>query len=133
MINNPLTFLLLRLGMGASLLGHGLVRLPKLAGFSNWMTTLFSHSMIPKLLVLPFSYLLPIAEFLIGTMLVLGLLTKQALLAGSIVMLILIFGSCMIEEWSALPSQVIHLFILSALLSQLPLNSFATDHLFNKK
>lgn len=133
MINNTLTFLFLRLGIGLSLFGHGLVRLPKLHGFSKWMTGNFANSMLPQTLVLPFSYALPVTEFAIGLLLLTGLFTKGALIGGSIVMLLLIFGSCLIEEWSALPSQLIHLLFLAGLLSFIHLNSFAADQLFNKK
>jgi len=133
MINNSLSFVFLRLGIGLSLFGHGLVRLPKLQGFSKWMIGNFANSILPQSLVLPFSYALPVAEFGIGLLLITGLFTKGALAAGSIVMLLLIFGSCLIEEWSALPSQLIHLLFLAGLLSFIHLNSFAVDQLFNKK
>lgn len=133
MINNHLPYLLLRLGIGISLFGHGLVRLPKLHGFSKWMTGHFENSMLPQALVLSFSYALPVVEFVIGLLLITGLFTRGALIAGSIVMLLLILGSCLIEEWSALPAQLIHLLFLAGLLSFIHLNSFAGDQLFNKK
>jgi thiosulfate dehydrogenase [quinone] large subunit len=44
---NTTSFLLLRLGIGISMFGHGLVRLPKLAGFSKWMVTSFEKSLLP--------------------------------------------------------------------------------------
>ncbi len=46
MINT--SFLLLRVAIGTSLLGHGLVRLPKLPAFSQWMVGLFAKSMLPS-------------------------------------------------------------------------------------
>lgn len=133
MINSKLSFLLLRLGIGLSLFGHGLVRLPKLPGFSQWMTGQFAKSMLPEALVLPFSYALPIAEFLIGLLLLIGLFTRLALTAGAVVMLLLIFGTTLIEDWGALPSQLIHLFLLATLLSYLPLNSYAADKALGRK
>lgn len=117
MISNTTTFLLARLAIAASLFGHGLVRLPKLQGFSNWMVKQFEPSMLPKIMVVPFSYVLPIAEFTIGLLLIVGLFTRQALVAGSIVMILLIFGSCMIEDWNAIPSQLIHVLFFIFLLS----------------
>lgn len=128
---NTSTFLLLRLAAGVSLLGHGLVRLPKLSGFSAWMVSTFEKSMIPTTLVTPFSYVLPVAEFITGLLLVTGLFTRSALVAGSLIMILLIFGTCMIENWEALPSQLIHVALLATLLSFISSNSFAIDKLIH--
>ncbi|MDI9880250.1 DoxX family membrane protein [Flectobacillus longus] len=130
---NTTSFLLLRLGIGISMFGHGLVRLPKLAGFSKWMVTSFEKSLLPSAIVTPFSYALPILEFGIGTLLILGLLTKQALLAGSIVMLLLLLGTTLIENWEALPSQLIHLVFFAILIQFISSNRWSLDYfLFNK-
>lgn len=131
MNNYTLAYLILRLAAGASMLGHGLVRLPKLAGFSNWMTGSFQNSMLPELLVRPFSYALPIAEFATGLFLLAGLFTKQFAFAGGLIMILLVFGSCLIENWEAVPSQLIHAAFFTALLAGIQYNSFAIDNLFN--
>jgi thiosulfate dehydrogenase [quinone] large subunit len=109
-------FLLARLAVGMSMFGHGLVRLPMLSGFSLWMLGKFEKSMLPNILIEPFSYALPVAEFIIGILLLLGLFTRQALIAGGVLMVSLIFGSSMIEEWSAIPSQLFHTAFFSVLL-----------------
>ncbi|WP_343693238.1 DoxX family membrane protein [Chitinophaga sp.] len=127
-----LSFLLLRLVAGVSLFGHGLVRLPKLAGFSQWMTGAFAKSMLPQSLVMPFSYVLPIAEFTIGLLLIVGLFTSKAILAGTIVMLLLILGTCMIENWEALPSQMIHAVVLIVLLQFIASNNISLDKYVSK-
>ncbi|TWV93024.1 DoxX family protein [Chitinophaga pinensis] len=132
MINNTTSFLLLRLAIGASMFGHGLVRLPKLDKFSAWMVGSFKDAMLPSALVTPFSYALPIAEFLIGTLLIVGLLTRQALVAGGIVMILLILGATMIENWEALVSQLLHAVIFAVLLSSISFNSYAVDNLLKK-
>lgn len=110
--------------------GHGLVRLPKLNGFSTWMIGTFQKSMLPKALVTPFSYLLPVAEFTIGLLLLSGLFTKPALIAGAAVIMILIFGSCMIENWEILPSQLIHAAFFAVLLQFITSNKYSLDNLF---
>jgi thiosulfate dehydrogenase (quinone) large subunit len=109
-------FLLLRLGIGTSCFGHGLVRLPKLDKFSEGMITEFQHSMLPGSLVTAFAYALPFAELIIGLLILLGLFTRHALVAGAIVMLLLIFGTTAIEQWNNLNSQLIHLLFLAGLL-----------------
>lgn len=129
-----ITFLLLRLAIGASMFGHGLVRLPKLSAFSNWMAGTFEKSILPKVLVIPFSYVLPLAEFSVGLLLLIGLFTKQASVIGGLVMFILIFGTCMIENWEALPSQLIHVVFFALLIQYVESsNVIALDNILFKK
>lgn len=132
MQNTAIAYLLLRLAVGLSFLGHGLVRLPKLHEFSQWMTDIFEVSMLPRALVLPFSYILPVVEFVVGLLLVLGVFTKQSLVAGAVVMLTLVFGSCLIEEWNAIPSQLIHTLFLGILLVYTSHNTYSTDQFIRK-
>ena len=129
---NTTTFLLLRLAIAASVLGHGLVRLPKLSAFSNWMVNSFEKSMLPKILIVPFSYVLPLAEFIVGVLLFTGLFTRPALIVGAIVMILLIFGTAMIENWEALPSQLIHVAFYAVLLQFSQYNTWALDNVFKK-
>lgn len=130
---NTTSFLLLRLALGASLLGHGLVRLPKLAGFSQGMVGAFQKSMLPAALVTPFTYALPILEFVIGLLLVAGLFTRLSLVAAGVLMLLLILGACLIESWEALPSQFIHVAFAAVLLNFLTSNTWALDNLLGRR
>ncbi|MCX3264752.1 DoxX family protein [Pedobacter agri] len=125
-------YLISRLAIGLSFFGHGLVRLPKLAGFSNWMVSQFSKSLLPEFLVVPFSYILPFAEFIAGLLIIIGLFTRQGLLLAGLISLALIFGTTMIENWEALPSQLIHVAFLSVLLAYLPHNTYAVDQIIKK-
>lgn len=129
---NTVSFLIIRLAVAASMFGHGLVRLPKLHGFSGWMVSAFEKSMLPSALVTPFSYILPIAEFAIGLLLVIGLFTSVSLIAGGFTMVILIFGSAMAENWEAMPSQFIHAAFFAVLLSFMQYNTYAVDNVFKK-
>ncbi len=130
---NRAAYLIMRSAIGISLLGHGLVRLPKIAAFSHWMAGTFKQAMIPQAMVVPFGYILPFAEFGIGLLLLLGLFYRQALVAGSVVMSLLIFGSCMVENWDAIPSQLIHVGFFVILLQFKSSNSHTLDHLLFKK
>lgn len=125
-------YLLCRLAIGLSFFGHGLVRLPKLTGFSNWMVDQFSKSFLPDALVVPFSYILPIAEFIAGVLIIWGLFTRQGLLLAGLISLTLIFGTTVIENWDALPSQLIHVAFVAVLLAHLPYNTYAVDKIIKK-
>lgn len=110
------TYFFLRLPIAISLLGHGLVRLPKLETFSNWMVTSMEKSVIPSFMIVPFSYILPIVEFLIGLLLLIGFQTKYTIYSGLVLMSILILGSASIENWSAIEAQLLHSVYLGGLL-----------------
>lgn len=110
------TYFFLRLPIAVSLLGHGLVRLPKLETFSSWMVTTMEKSAIPDFMIVPFSYILPILEALIGLSLVIGFQTKYTLFAGLALMSILILGSSSVENWNAIESQLLHSFYLFGLV-----------------
>jgi len=126
---NTTVYFLLRLAIGASMFGHGIVRLPKLQAFSSWMVGSFEKSLLPKILVVPFSYILPISEFAVGLLLIVGLFTKPALVAAGIIMVILVFGTTLIENWEALPSQLIHAVFFALLLQFIVSNSISLDNL----
>lgn len=108
-------FFFLRLPIAVSLLGHGLVRIPKLHTFSDWMVTTMEKSMIPKLIIVPFGYVLPIVEAILGILLLINFKTKYTLYSALVLMSILIFGSCSIENWSAIEAQLLHSFYLFGL------------------
>ena len=126
---NSITFLLLRLAIAASIFGHGLVRIPKLSAFSNWMVNSFEKSILPKILVVPFSYVLPLAEFTVGVLLCTGLFTRPASIAGAIIMIVLIFGTTMLENWEAVPSQLNHVAFYAVLLQFSKYNVWSLDSL----
>lgn len=132
--SSKIAFLLARLAIGMSMFGHGLVRLPKLHGFSDWMVGQFQKSMLPEAIVRPFSYLVPIAELFIGICLLAGFLTRQALTAGALLMILLIFGSSTIEEWGSIPSQLLHAAFFSVLLVYSnEYNSLSLDAILQRK
>jgi thiosulfate dehydrogenase [quinone] large subunit len=109
MQNNPnTTYLLARLPIAVSMFGHGLERIPKLQGFSSHLVGQFSKSMLPLALVIPFSYVLPFLELLTGILLILGLFTRFSCILGVLIMLALIFGSSMIEQWENVFTQIIY-------------------------
>lgn len=110
------SFFFLRLPVAVSLLGHGLVRLPKLQAFSEWMVTTMEKSVIPEALLVPFGYLLPVAETLTGILLLINYKIRLTIYAALALMSILILGSCSIENWQAIESQLLHSLYLFGLL-----------------
>ena len=120
-------YLLARLPIALSLFGHGLIRLPKLERFSLGMVTEFGQSFLPMWLVQPFSYALPFLELLTGLLLILGLFTRFAIFVGAAVMLILILGSALIEEWQNVAIQMFYGVYFAGLLVFLEYNGVSLD------
>lgn len=109
------SFFFLRLPIAISLAGHGLVRIPKLSAFSDWMVASMEKSAIPTVLIVPFSYILPVLEAVLGILLLLGFKIKYTVYSVLVLMSILILGSCSIENWSAIEAQLLHSFYLFGL------------------
>ena len=102
------TYLMARLPIAVSALGHGIDRIPKIQVFSDHLVSQFSKSILPIKLVSLFSMTLPFIELGIGILLILGLFTRFACIVGLITMLALIFGSCLLEQWDNVLSQMLY-------------------------
>ena len=126
------TYLIVRLGIGLSMFGHGLVRLPKLEAFSNGMVKMFANSILPEFLTVPFTYAIPIVEFTFGLMIVLGLFTRTAAIVLSALLISLIFGCTLIENSDDIPYQLVHLAFVAYLVNYVKDNSYAVDTLMGK-
>lgn len=102
------TYLMARLPIAVSALGHGIDRIPKIQVFSDHLVSQFSKSILPIKLVSLFSMTLPFIELGVGILLILGLFTRFACIVGLITMLALIFGSCLLEQWDNVLSQMLY-------------------------
>ncbi|MDF2832822.1 MauE/DoxX family redox-associated membrane protein [Chryseobacterium indoltheticum] len=109
-------FFFLRLPIAISLAGHGLVRLPKLQTFTEGMVKSMEKSAIPEALIMPFGYVLPFLEAIIGISLLIGFKPKLTIYSAFALMSILILGSSSVENWSAIEAQLLHSLYLFALL-----------------
>ncbi len=125
--------MIVRLAIGLSMFGHGLVRLPKLQAFSQGMVKTFENSMLPELLTTPFSYVLPFAELIFGFLLIIGLFSRVSAIGTAAVLLTLIFGSTLIENWDVITSQLVHIAFVAYLVHNVKDNSYAVDCLLSKK
>ncbi|MGO9156593.1 DoxX family protein [Mycobacterium sp.] len=124
-----LAYLLVRLVVGTSLFGHGLVRLPKLSAFHGQLMREFKTSILPEILVSPIGYALPFVELAIGVLLLAGALTRAAAITGGLVMIVMVFGSTSIEHFGVIGEQLIHASLLAALLMFRRHNTYSIDHI----
>ena len=127
-----LAYLILRLSIGINMFLHGAMRIPKIDGFSAGIVERFSGTLLSESMVSTFAYVLPYAELIIGLLLILGLFTSQVLLFGALLIVVLIFGSALQENWSLISSQMLYsilFFILSYLINY---NKYSIDYLRKK-
>jgi thiosulfate dehydrogenase [quinone] large subunit len=127
--DGAVAYLLLRVTIGTSLLGHGLVRLPKLGAFHTQLAAEFTTSMLPAGLVSVCGYALPFAELVTGVLLVAGALTRAAAIAGGLVMIVLVFGATSIEHFNVIGEQLIHASLLAAVIAFRRHNAYSVDRL----
>lgn len=118
---------LLRITMGINLLGHGLVRIPKISGFRDWMVTQFGNSILPEWTIYSWASILPFIELSIGILLILGLFTYRASIVGAIVIAVLIFGSCLIENWEWAGAQMVYALFFYFIISNVHNNTWEID------
>jgi thiosulfate dehydrogenase [quinone] large subunit len=128
MKNEEFSYFLARLPIGMSFFGHGLARLPKLEAFSRWMADLFDRTFLPESLVHAFGFVLPILELIVGILILIGLFTRAGILLGLILMLMLIFGSSLIEAWDSVFTQVVYGAYLVVLYRYLHYNRASFDY-----
>ncbi len=129
-----IAYFLLRVILGLNIFMHGLSRL--LAGsavFVTKITTQFAHTPLPHEGLVAFAILLPWVEALLGFLLLVGLWTRFALIAGSLLMLILTFGSTLVQDFGIAGLQLTYAIAYSGLLFLLRYNRYSIDGAVTKR
>ena len=112
-------YLFLRLITGVNFFGHGFARIftgSHLSGFAHGMVKSMSTSPLPPSLTLASGYAIPCVELLVGILLLLGIATRFALTLASFLMLVLMFGITLKQDWNTAGGQLLYGLILSILL-----------------
>lgn len=126
-----LAFLLMRLTLGLNICMHGLSRLAAGPVFANSLVPMFQNTALPVWSVHIFGLILPWAEAILGFLLLIGLCTSVVLLAGSLLILVLTFGTTLRQDWSTAGVQLIYAAIYAALLALDRWNDYSLDRLLS--
>ncbi len=121
-------YALLRVIVGVNLAVHGISRL--LAGphaFAASLVGLFHATPLPAWSVMSFGLMLPWLEAALGLLILLGLATRFALVAASLTILALTFGSTLRQDWQSAGLQLIYAAIYAALLTFRTENVYSLD------
>jgi len=128
-----MAYAVLRLTFGLNILLHGLVRLPNMNGFVEGLVKNFADTPLPSFAVRLFAWSLPPLEVGIGMLLLLGLFTRWALVAGGLVMTALVFGTALRSDWETLGLQMIYSVIYYLLLAARSDDYFSLDTFLAKR
>ncbi len=123
-----LAYALLRIVVGLNLLMHGISRMLIGPGvFASKLVGQFAHAPLPVWSLWSFGMVLPAIEALLGLLLLIGLRTRAALVAGSLLIMVLTFGSALVQDWSAAGMQLTYALVYSVLLFLLRYNGWSVD------
>jgi thiosulfate dehydrogenase [quinone] large subunit len=130
-----LAYTTFRLALGINELIHGVNRifLGSLSGFVNMTQGQFENTVLPVWQVRAFATVVPIAELVIGVLLIVGLWTRWALVAAAVLMLGIIFGTALRNEWQIVFLQMFYSFMYSILLIWRRWDVWSVDAMMNKR
>jgi thiosulfate dehydrogenase [quinone] large subunit len=128
-LSNPeIAYLLLRVLFGTNLFLHGVARLiAGHAAFLAYVTKQMQGAPVPAWFLPPFSYVLPWIEGTVGLLLLIGLFTRNVLIVGTLVLLVLQIGSSLAQSWGVVGDQLIYALIFFILLSYIDRNRWSLD------
>ncbi|EAZ92008.1 DoxX family protein [Crocosphaera chwakensis] len=121
-------YTLLRIVVGVNYFNHGFTRIFDVPSFINRMVNTMQDSGIPEFLVRINAGLVPPVELIVGVLITVGFLTRSALIACFVLMIILMYGITIIQNWDGASSQLIYNIILFILLAGLNFNKVSVDN-----
>jgi thiosulfate dehydrogenase [quinone] large subunit len=127
LLDRKLAYAMLRFTLGVSILMHGLVRLPHLGAFADGMAKLFVDTLLPAFAVRLFAFGLVLVETAVGVLVLLGLWTRWALIAGALAMAALVFGTALRSDWDTLAIQMLYALIYATLIATREYNTYSLD------
>jgi thiosulfate dehydrogenase (quinone) large subunit len=129
-----IAYALLRFVFGLNICFHGLTRLlgDHQAFLAYLVKSLAPAVLVPKAAIPPLAAVLPWVELLLGLLLLLGLFTRFALIGGFLVMILLMAGITLAQDWTTAGLQLIYCLIYFILLTFLTRNHFSLDSLLRQ-
>jgi thiosulfate dehydrogenase [quinone] large subunit len=120
--------LLLRLTLGVNIFLHGFSRLiGDHAAFAAYVDKQTHNAPLPQFLVHFVVVVLPWCEGTVGLLMILGLWTSCALIAGSLLILTLQIGICLAQNWDVAGVQLIYVLLYFILLTYCERNRWSID------
>ncbi|MGB3691628.1 MAG: DoxX family protein [Spirulinaceae cyanobacterium] len=128
-----LAYTFLRLIVGINYFNHGFTRLGNIPDFVAGMVDKFQGTFIPEILIRINAALVPPVELIVGLLITIGLLTRSALIACFALMLILMYGVTLVQDWQVAGGQLTYNLALFILLAGLGFNTISVDNWWQKR
>jgi len=127
-------YTILRVSFGANIMLHGVSRFfMGHAAFLAYLNHYFEKAHgIPMSTLPAFATVLPYLETGFGLLLMLGLATRFALIAGAIVITCLVIGTNLAQDWLVSGLQLIYAFLYYYLLAHMGENRISVDAMFKR-
>lgn len=134
-LDRRLAYLVFRLSLGINIFVHGAGRIfgPGASAFAAKTGAGFANVPLPHGLVYAFLITVPYAEFILGILITLGLITRWALTLGGLLIATLIFGTALLSDWPTVGIQMIYAIVYYLLLMNRSDNSFSLEALLERK
>jgi thiosulfate dehydrogenase (quinone) large subunit len=134
--DRTIAYALLRVVFGVNIFFHG-VRISRLVGdhaaFLAYLSKEMARAPVPKFFLPAFAAALPWAEAAVGLLLTVGLFTRVALVAGSVLMIVLMAGVTLAQDWDVAGIQLIYCVIYFLLLTYCGRNFYSVDTLIRRR
>ncbi|MGH9773122.1 MAG: DoxX family membrane protein [Candidatus Acidiferrales bacterium] len=129
-----IAYLLFRFSLGFVIFLHGIVRLAwHYQQFVQSTTQSFAKTPLALGSVHFAALCIPPVEAVLGFFILIGLLTRWALVGGALLMIFLLFGKCMQQDWATVAIQLAYAFFYFVLLVSRRWNRFALDSVFRPR
>jgi thiosulfate dehydrogenase [quinone] large subunit len=122
-----MAYALARVCLGLNILLHGVARMPHLDVFLAKLQKQFATTFLPASLVELTGYLIVGGEALIGFLVLIGWGLRPALIAGLGLMLLLQFGTGIVQDWNAAGLQLTYVAFYAALLAMIEYDRWSVD------
>jgi len=124
-----IAYTILRISFGANIMLHGVSRIVMgHAAFLAYLTHYFEKApYVPAGMLSVFATVQPWVELILGLLLVIGLATRFSLIAGGLVIMSLVLGTNLAQDWLVSGLQLIYAFLYYYLLGHLDQNRYSID------
>ena len=126
-----IAYTILRVSFGANIMLHGVSRI--LMGhdaFLAYLTHYFEKAhYVPVGLLSVFATVQPWVETILGLLLMIGLATRFSLIAGGLVIMALVIGTNLAQDWLVSGLQLIYAFLYYYILVHVDQNRYSIDAL----
>ena len=133
-LDAALGYCILRLTLGLDCFFHSATRWAHVGQFAQKIESQFSGTPLPAWSVRWFATAITVWEPIVGLLLLIGLRTREALVAGGLLIAALVFGTALRGDFTVLTEQLIYALVFFVLLLFRPKHDrWSVDHFIRRR